>query len=271
VQLEQVLFNLCLNARDAIGGSGLIKVRLRETGGAFTCASCRAQLPSARWVELGVADNGSGIEADTLERMFEPFYSTKEVGRGSGMGLAMVHGIVHDHGGHVEVRTEPGRGALFRVLLPPAPADADGGDVQPAAAAAAAAPALSGCVMVVDDEPMVGEFMSELLAGWGLEVVLQRDPQAALAWLQDDSRALDLLITDQTMPQMSGLELARRAHRARPSLPVLLYSGQADAIDAALCRQHGVLAVLPKPVDHEALRTLVQRALAGQGATPPAA
>ena len=84
VQLEQVLFNLCLNARDAIGEAGLIKVRLREAGCAFTCASCRAQLPAARWVELSVADNGSGIEPGTLERMFEPFFSTKEVGRGTG-------------------------------------------------------------------------------------------------------------------------------------------------------------------------------------------
>ena len=124
VQLEQVLFNLCINARDAIGDSGLIKVRLREAAGAFTCASCRAQLPAARWVELSVADDGSGMDAATLERIFEPFFSTKEVGRGSGMGLAMVHGIVHDHGGHVVVESAPQAGSVFRVLLPPARSEA---------------------------------------------------------------------------------------------------------------------------------------------------
>ena len=142
--------------------SGLIKVRLRECGGAFTCASCRAQLPPARWVELSVADNGSGIAADTLERMFEPFFSTKEVGRGSGMGLAMVHGIVHDHGGHVVVETVPQAG----LGVPRAAAAGAGRAAARARGAGAGRVAerpLAGRVMVVDDEAMVGDFMAELL------------------------------------------------------------------------------------------------------------
>jgi len=259
VQLEQVLFNLCINARDAIGASGLIKVRLRETGGAFACASCRAQLPAARWVELSVADSGSGIEADTLERMFEPFYSTKEVGRGSGMGLAMVHGIVHDHGGHVVVETAPQAGSVFRVLLPLSYAEPQA--APEAATQAFADRALAGRVMVVDDEAMVGDFMAELLDGWGLEVVLQRDPRQALAWLEQSGQALDLLITDQTMPQLSGLQLAQRAGSLRPGLPVLLYTGNAEAVDAAEAQRHGVCGVLRKPVDADALHALMQRCL----------
>jgi PAS domain S-box-containing protein len=263
VQLEQVLFNLCINARDAIGAAGLIKVRLRESRIAFTCASCRAQLPTAKWVELSVADNGSGISAGTLERMFEPFFSTKEVGRGSGMGLAMVHGIVHDHGGHVVVETAPQAGSVFRVLLPPAqgrmPAEAE-----PPAQAAAGGP-LAGRVMVVDDETMVGDFMAELLEGWGLQVVLQRDPLQALAWLQQPGEALDLLITDQTMPQLSGLQLAEQAAGLRPGLPVLLYTGNAEGIDAERAKPHGVCGVLRKPVDAEALHALMQRCLAACG------
>ncbi|MBS1178465.1 MAG: histidine kinase [Proteobacteria bacterium] len=259
VQLEQVLFNLCLNARDAIDASGLIKVRLRECSGSFTCASCRAQLPLASWVELSVADNGSGIAAGTLERMFEPFFSTKEVGRGSGMGLAMVHGIVHDHGGHVVVETEPQAGSVFRVLLPPAQAEPQS---EPAAVAQApAARPLQARVMVVDDEAMVGDFMAELLDGWGLEVVLQRDPLQALAWLEHSDQALDLLITDQTMPQLSGLQLAQRAGTLRPGLPVLLYTGNAEGIDAEEAKRHGVCGVLRKPVDAEALQALMQRCL----------
>ena len=262
VQLEQVLFNLCINARDAIGASGasgLIRVRLRETAGAFGCASCRAQLPAARWVELSVADNGSGIDAGTLERMFEPFFSTKEVGRGSGMGLAMVHGIVHDHGGHVIVETTPGAGSVFRVLLPPARAGAAA--APEAAARAVAGRPLAGRVMVVDDEAMVGDFMAELLEGWGLEVLLQRDPRQALAWLEQPDQALDLLITDQTMPRLSGLQLAQRARLLRPGLPVLLYTGYAEAIDAAEVQRHGVCGVLRKPVDAEALHAAMQRCL----------
>jgi CheY-like chemotaxis protein len=271
VQLEQVLFNLCINARDAIQGSGSINVRLGLHGGAWRCASCRATGDAQRWVALSVADSGSGIDPDLLERIVEPFVSSKEVGRGSGMGLAMVHGIVHDHGGHVSVETKRGAGSVFQVLLPPAPAPALLPAVPPAELPkSATSPALCGRVMVVDDEAMVGEFMAERIDGWGIAVVLQRDPLQALAWLQDPANALDLLITDQTMPQLSGLELAQRATALRPGLPVLLYSGNAEGFDAAEAQRHGVCAVLRKPVDAEVLRAALQRCLARrtQG-TPP--
>ncbi len=238
VQLEQVLFNLCINARDAISGPGRIRVRLGRQGGGWSCASCRARVDAGHWVELSVADSGSGIVPDLIDRIFEPFTSSKEVGRGSGMGLAMVHGIVHDHGGHVVVETTLGEGSIFRVMLPPG-----GGALPPepvAAGAAAAASPLCARVMVVDDEVMVGEFMSELLGGWGIEVVLQRDPMQALCWLEDADQPLDLLITDQTMPLMTGLVLAERAAELRPGLPVLLYTGNADGIDEAAARAHGI-------------------------------
>jgi CheY-like chemotaxis protein len=262
VQLEQVLFNLCINARDAIQGPGLIRVRLRETGSGWTCSSCRARVDPGRWVDLSVADSGAGIPAEMLERIFEPFYSTKEVGRGSGMGLAMVHGIVHDHGGHIVVETAPGAGTTFRVLLPPAvrqaaTADAPGAEV----AAMAPDPLPASRVMVVDDETLVGDFMAELLGGWGLSVVLQRDPVQAAAWLEDPAQALDLLITDQTMPGMTGLALARRAAAARPGLPVLLYSGNTATLDDDEVRRHGIRGVLRKPVDADDLRSALRRCL----------
>ena len=259
VQLEQVLFNLCINARDAITGSGWIRVRLGRHDGAWSCASCRAHAGAGRWVEISVADSGCGIEPALLERIFEPFTSTKEVGRGSGMGLAMVHGIVHDHGGHVLVETTPGAGSVFRVLLPPASSAAEA-DSEVRVESAGNVP-MRGRVMVVEDEAMVGDFMAELLSGWGLDVVLQRAPLAALAWLEDEHEALDLLITDQTMPRLEGLQLAERAIALRPRLPVLLYTGNADAIDDAEAKRRGVCGVLRKPVDGEALRTLVGRCL----------
>ena len=259
VQLEQVLFNLCINARDAITGPGWIRVRLGHHDGAWSCASCRAHAGIGRWVELSVADSGCGIESALLERIFEPFTSTKEVGRGSGMGLAMVHGIVHDHGGHVVVETAPGVGSTFRVLLPPA-----SGVAEPEAEAAIMAVGsepICGRVMVLDDEVMVGDFMAELLSGWGIEVVLQRAPLQALAWLEDAREPLDLLITDQTMPQLDGLQLAERAVALRPGLPVLLYTGNADAIDDAEARRRGVCGVMRKPVDADALRALIGHCL----------
>jgi PAS domain S-box-containing protein len=260
VQLEQVLFNLCINARDAIQGTGFIRVRLGWHRGPWRCASCRSAGEHASWVELSVADSGTGIEPDVLDRIFEPFVSTKDVGRGSGMGLARVHGIVHDHGGHVLVETRLGAGTVFRVVLPPAGAElpADPPATEPGSAAASGR-ALSGRVMVVEDEAMVGDFMAELLTGWGLQVVSQRDPLAALAWLEDPANPIDLLITDQTMPQLTGLALAQRVNSLRPALPILLYSGNAEGFDSAELERNGVRCALRKPVDAEALRALVER------------
>jgi CheY-like chemotaxis protein len=203
-----------------------------------------------------------------LERIFEPFTSSKEVGRGSGMGLAMVHGIVHDHGGHVLVETTPGAGSVFRVLLPPATGAA--ADAPDAPGVAATGEALCARVMVVDDEVMVGDFMVELLSGWGIEVVLQRSPLHALSWLEDGSQPLDLLITDQTMPQLDGLQLAQRATGLRPRLPVLLYTGNADGIDEAAAKRHGVCGVLHKPVDNQALHAMMKACL-DQARRSPAA
>ena len=259
VQLEQVLFNLCINARDAIQGAGFVRVRLDRHRGAWRCASCRAAGDHASWIELSVADTGSGIADEVLDRIFEPFVSTKEVGRGSGMGLAMVHGIVHDHGGHVLLETRRGAGSVFRVLLPPAEGELPGAPPAAEPASARTRRALSGRVLLVEDDALVGDFMSELLAGWGLDVVLQRDPLSALTWLEDPGNAVDLLISDQTMPQLTGLALAQRVSSLRADLPILLYSGNAEEFDGAELERSGVRGALRKPVDAEALRTLVER------------
>ena len=118
---------------------------------------------------------------------------------------------------------------------------------------------LDGRVLVVEDEPMVGDFMAELLGGWGLQVTLLRDPLAARAWLADPANALDLLITDQTMPHLTGLDLATAAKVSRPGLPIVLYSGNTQVPDASAMPPRGVDAMLQKPVDAGALRALIQR------------
>jgi PAS domain S-box-containing protein len=258
VQIEQVLFNLCINARDAMQRSGRIAVRLREgTRAALRCTSCGATIAPGRWLELEVADNGSGIAPEVLPRMFEPFFTTKEVGRGSGMGLAMVHGIVHDHDGHVVVDSAPGRGSAFRVLLPAASGAADA--AAPRNAILDVESPLRGRVMVVEDEPMVAAFMRELLEGWGLEVVAPADARAAAHWFDDPTHDVDLLLTDLTMPQMTGLELAHHVGVLRPDLPVLVYSGDAEDLDADALRRAGVRVRLNKPVDPPLLKALLRR------------
>src|SRR5262249_10304382 len=156
-----------------------------ETAG--RCASCGAQLAGQPWVWFEVIDDGRGMTAEVRERMFEPFFTTKEVGRGTGMGLAMVHGIVHDHGGHLQVSSAPGKGPTFRGLLPAAAEEASTSrEAMPAPQPAQNTRELHGCVLLVEDDPLVGECMSELMSAWGLEVALVQDPLAAARRLEDD-------------------------------------------------------------------------------------
>jgi CheY-like chemotaxis protein len=208
-------------------------------------------------VELAVADTGSGIAPAVLEHMFEPFFTTKEVGKGSGMGLATVHGIVHEHGGHIVVDTAPGHGTTFRVLLPALE--------QAALAAALPVPEtkgtgrrqqLQGRVLLVDDEPAVAEFMQDLLADWGLHVTALHQPATARDVFAQNPNAFDLALLDQTMPGLTGLELARGLLSLRPNLPVVLYTGYREALDDESVRKAAIRAVVHKPVDTNALYTL---------------
>lgn len=195
--------------------------------------------------------------------MFEPFFTTKGVGKGSGMGLAMVHGIVHEYGGHILVESVRDQGALFQVLLPPLaqqpPVSLDTrGKKSPAAVRAP----LRATIAVVDDEPMVAEFMAELLAAWGACVQRFSDPERALASFETDPGAWALAILDQSMPKLTGLELSRRLLRHRPDLPVFIYTGFSDELTPHQVRSEGVRELLKKPLDHDALYQLLRQHLA---------
>jgi PAS domain S-box-containing protein len=267
VQGEQVLLNLCINARDALQGHGKVRVRVgRAAGHAAVCTSCRARF-DGEFVELAVADDGPGIPPEVMERMFEPFFSTKEVGKGSGMGLATVHGIVHEHGGHIVVESAPGRGATFRVLFPVLRVDdqAIEHETLPGYVPASRPVALRGRVLVVDDEEMVVGFMRELLEGWGLEVTTKRSGPDARQIVADEPDRYDLVITDQTMPRMTGLELARELVAIRPGLPVILYTGYADGVIDAQIEAAAVRALVRKPVEPAQLLALLRAHLPGAG------
>ncbi|MDX5446093.1 MAG: PAS domain S-box protein [Zoogloeaceae bacterium] len=255
VQVEQVVMNLCINARDAIRGAGRVRLAVRPGSGVHgVCASCRTEVVG-HFLDMSVADDGPGIAPEVLERMFEPFFSTKQVGQGSGMGLAMVHGIVHEHGGHVLVDSSADRGTCFRVLLPPLP-EAMATASFPEAAAGRR---LSGRVLLVEDEPLVAGFLSELLETWGLTVELASDGLSGLERFAADPAAFGLVLSDQTMPRMTGLELALAARELRADLPVLLLSGYAEGLGAQDLT--AVDAVLHKPVEPAELFALLARYL----------
>ncbi len=250
-ELQQLLTNLLVNARDAMEGKGRIDVAVgRYRGGDDACLLCHAQI-RGDWLELSVTDNGPGIAEADLARMFEPFYTTKSVGQGTGLGLSVVQGIVEHSGGHVLVETHPGTGTRFRLLFPPvervhaaAPAEAT---------PAPAASRLQGRVLVVDDEPLLTMVMHELLQDAGLDVSVRNDSREALALLLAHDQRFDVLITDQTMPGVLGTELTLQAKAQQPALKVILCTGHSDLVNERNAAELGIDRYLTKPADPEIL------------------
>ncbi|MBK8958810.1 MAG: PAS domain-containing protein [Proteobacteria bacterium] len=262
--LNQMLFNLVLNARDAIGEQGehgqigISLVAPRAMTG--TCAACHHML-DGEYVELAVSDTGSGIAADSLPRIFDPFYSTKAVGKGTGMGLSVLHGIVHRAGGHVLVEAQRGGGTVMRVLLRAGTLGADTAVARPVSSGTAIDATRQTRVLVVDDEPSIVQFLREWLQVEGFEVEAFTDPLAARAWARGADARFDALITDQTMPGMTGLELARELRERHASLPVFVCTGLADRVSAAEATALGVTQLFMKPVPMPELLASLRRAL----------
>jgi len=258
LHVEQILVNLCINARDAMGGSGELSIELRHARQHnLVCASCR-QAASGEFVELVVGDSGTGIHAELVDRIFEPFFSTKDVSKGSGMGLATVHGIVHEYGGHIVVESVVGRGTRFRILLPADNSGLAHAALMDAGVVLNPAGALSGRVLIVDDNFVVGEFLEELLTSWGLEVTSFGNGLGAYHEFVRDPQIWDLVIVDQTMPQMTGTTLASQLLELRPTLPVVLYTGYGDGLSETSLRQLGIRALVRKPLEVHAFRGLLE-------------
>lgn len=251
VHLHQIVMNLCINARDAMDGRGQIEIGLHQTRCKgerccrCVCASCHQNF-EGDYVELRIANDGPPIPPEMLERIFEPFYTTKEVGKGTGMGLSMVHGIVHEHGGHILVENGESRGVAFRIFLPAvasAEASAEGDEARRSLPLPAC-----GRLLIVDDEEAVAGFMAELMETHGYEVATETNGAEALELFRTAPEAFDLLIIDQTMPGLSGGELAREVLALRPDLPIVLCTGYSEEMDEAKARAIGIRAYLAKPV-----------------------
>lgn len=249
VQLHQVLMNLCTNSFHAMEGRvGILTVRL---------AKGESDQSGRKWVVLSVSDTGSGIEPSVLPRIFEPYYTTKDKSRGTGMGLAMVHGIVSRHGGRVEVQSEVGVGTTFYIYLPVA-------DQPSPVKSVLAAPAPVGGnehVLVVDDEGQVIDVVTNILQGLGYRVTSRTSAQEALLLFMEASYDFDLLITDLTMPLLTGVDLCMQVKKIRPDLPLILCSGYSEQITEEVLRRACVDAYFLKPVTLLELAQVVRRTL----------
>jgi CheY-like chemotaxis protein len=266
-QMEQVVMNLAVNARDAMPDGGTLVV---ETASVEVGACECGDLAPGRYAALTVTDTGCGMDAQTMSRIFEPFFSTKAEGKGTGLGLSTVWGIVKQSGGRVTVKSEVGAGTRFRVLLPQIPPRSDAPlgrphDVasgEPArlrerkAAAVGARP--GGTVLVVDDQDHLRSIVRDVLEAAGYRVLEAENGAEALTAAAAAGAEVDLVLTDLTMPGMDGWQLVERLRSTRPGLPALIMSGLAERDEASKSE-----AYLAKPFTAEALEEAVRRTLAG--------
>ncbi|HXA38215.1 MAG TPA: response regulator [Phenylobacterium sp.] len=254
-QIELVILNLAINARDAMEVGGTLTV---ETGNVALGPPARPEEPTAGdYVMVAVTDTGSGMTPDVLAKVFEPFFTTKEVGKGSGLGLSQVFGVAKQSGGGVRIDSTPGAGASVRVFLPRAAAAALPEGLAPVAEAVGP-PARDFNVLLVDDDSAVREVTAGILQDLGYRVVEAGSGGAALDLLDRQSK-IDLLLVDFAMPGMNGAEVAREVHARRPGLPVLFVTGYADT--EALATAGGGDGILRKPFLEEDLAARLRAAL----------
>ncbi len=242
-ELELVLLNLCVNARDAMPNGGTIRIVARNASG----IEHRGQ--RADFVRLSVSDSGVGMPAEVLTRVFEPFFTTKEVGKGSGLGLPQVYGFAEQSGGSVRIESEVGRGTTVVLTLPRT--DRTPAEAAPSPDLGRPRPKASGSILLVEDDDEVAGLVTDMLRELGYHVTRAASAEAALGALAD-VRTIDVVFSDIMMPgRMNGLDLAREIRTRRPGLPVLLTSGYADTAMRDAAREN--VPVLRKPYDIETL------------------
>jgi CheY-like chemotaxis protein len=257
-ELHQVVMNLCTNAVRAMPEGGTLELRVAIQDIEGRRALNVGELSTGRWVCLSVVDSGVGLPADKLASIFEPFYTTRQAGQGSGIGLAVVRNVVVRMGGAVEVQSRVGEGTCMSVYWP--------------LLASKAVPARNTqtearqggygeSVMVLDDEADLVNLTEEQLASLGYEPVGFRDPHVALAAFERQPGRFDAIVTDERMPGMRGAEFARRVHAIRPLLPVIIVTGHREADLDRRAREAGVAEILDKPLLVQALRAALERQL----------
>ena len=256
-QLHQVAMNLCTNALQAMKNGGVLEVVLDRAGAAQSRTMSHGNLVPGAYVRLCVSDTGSGIPPHVLDRMFDPFFTTKGAGEGTGLGLSLVHRIVADLGGVIDVRTTVGRGTTFTIWLPTA-----GEVTAPSAKVTTELPHGDGqTVMIVDDEKPLVALAEEILAKLGYEPVGFNTSGAALDAFREAPQRFDIVLTDETMPQIVGTDLAREIRLLRPDIPIVLMSGYSGAPLDERARAVGIREVLRKPLQSKDIAECFGRVL----------
>jgi PAS domain S-box-containing protein len=257
-QLQQVIMNLCTNAEHAMRDTGgVLAVHLDAVEVTADFAATHAPLTPGPHACIMIRDTGHGMAPEVIERIFEPFFTTKAVGEGTGMGLAVVDGIIASHGGAITVASTPGQGTTFAIYLPRINTDTPSLDVPEEIPI----PQGNGRILLVDDEPTLAHMTAEMLSHLGYDATVHTSSVEALKTFQATPWQFDVVITDQTMPVMTGERLARELRRIRPDIPIILCTGFSHTMTASKAQALGIAAFLLKPLGFRELGLALQQVL----------
>ena len=259
VQVQQILMNLATNAAHAMrNAGGTLAIRLIDAAFQSDDILPDPDMKPGRYLKLIVEDTGTGMTDEVRSRIFEPFFTTKGVGQGTGMGLSVVYGIVKSYNGALEVESTPGKGSTFAIYLPKAESPAGNGED-----AAKVVWGNQEHVLFIDDEHPLTEVAEAMLKKLGYRVTAMTDSREAWKLFLEDPRAFDLVITDQTMPDLTGVTLAQKMIRIRPDVPVIVCTGYSETVSPEEARKAGVREFLMKPLVRDELAAAIRRALDG--------
>jgi len=256
-QIHQIMINLCTNAAHAMeDAGGTLEVVLENTALHEDKAYRYTELKPGPYVQLSVSDTGFGISPEVMERIFDPYFTTKDVGKGTGLGLSVVHGIVNSHKGGISVESEAGKGTTFNLLFPAVERlmpqkpkkleDLPTGEER---------------ILFVDDEDAMVSLNRQRLEKLGYKVVSKTDPSEALAFFRDNPHQIDLVITDMTMPRMTGDKLAREMLNIRSDIPIILCTGYSSRISGEKAQELGIWKYIEKPIEMGTLARSVREVL----------
>ena len=256
-QIHQILMNLCTNAAHAMRESGgVLNINVSETSLAKTGPAPAPDMLPGEYIILETLDTGCGMDPGVLERIFDPFFTTKEQGEGTGLGLSVVHGIIKGHGGYITVESAPGKGSTFRVYLPKTRIQERTQSKEPPAVIRG-----KERILFVDDEDVLVELNKQRLTRLGYEVVATTSSADALALFRKTPDIFDLVITDYTMPNMTGMDLAAKLLEVKATIPIILCTGHSETVTPTRVKKAGIKKFLMKPLNKQELAKAIRQVL----------
>jgi CheY-like chemotaxis protein/anti-sigma regulatory factor (Ser/Thr protein kinase) len=257
-QIQQILMNLATNAAYAMRNEGgTLTVGLEEITFPPHVPLPDGEMRPGRYVKLTLSDTGTGMDEEVKKRIFDPFFTTKQAGQGTGMGLAVVYGIVKSHNGAITLDSEPGKGSTFNLFFP----CIDGAGENRAVEDSGAAPSGRERILFVDDEEAVTEIATEMLSRLGYSVTARQNPSDALQEFTQTPDGFDLVITDQSMPQMTGVRLAEEMIKVRKDVPIILCTGYSEVVSPEKAKDIGIREFVMKPLLRKEMAETIRRVL----------